>query len=60
MSNIKNKQTLYVVVRGLGVICAITKTAEFADILARRYEQQWKDVGASVKFHVEANTYYDE
>lgn len=60
MSNIKNKTTLYIVMRGHAVPCAITKTEEEAQRLCGVYEQQMLDAGATAHYSVQAQIYYDE
>lgn len=69
MSYIRNKDTLYLVVRYAleeevdkhHVVCAITRTEEFAITLAGRYRQEFLDKGITwLDFYVQAQTYYDE
>lgn len=68
MSNIKNKQTLYLVMRysvdddiRVEVPCAITRTEERAIELCGRYRQEFLDLGVTYfDFYVQGQTYYDE
>lgn len=68
MSYIRNKDTLYMVVRydlndpnTSEVCCAITKTEEFASTLAGQYRQQMFDAGIlTYDFYVQGQIYYDE
>ncbi len=68
MNNIKNKDTLYLVVRvdfkdyeANNVVCAITRTEERAIELCGRYRQEFLDRGIThYDFYVQGQTYYDE
>ena len=68
MSNIKNKDTLYMVVRynlddndKETACCAITRTMERAIELCGVYRQQLLDIGIlTYDFYVQGQTYYDE
>lgn len=68
MSNVKNKQTLYLVMRYMledaiphEVPCAITRTEERAIELAGKYRQEFLDLGVTYfDFYVQGQTYYDE
>ena len=68
MSNIKNKQTLYIVVRyhveeltERETPCAITLTEERAIELCGQYRQEFLDMGITYfDFYVQGQTYYDE
>jgi hypothetical protein len=68
MSNIKNKDTLYLVVRqdfkdyeASDVVCAITRTEERAIELCGQYRQEFLDRGIThYEFYVQGQTYYDE
>jgi hypothetical protein len=68
MSNIKNKDTLYLVVRvdfkdyeANNVVCAITRTEERAVELGGQYRQEFLDRGIThYDFYVQGQTYYDE
>lgn len=68
MSNVKNKQTLYLVMRycvdndiRVEVPCAITRTEERAIELAGKYRQEFLDLGVTYfDFYVQGQTYYDE
>ncbi len=68
MSNIKNKDTLYLVVRYPVeellediITCAITRTEERAIELCGQYRQQFLDCGIThYDFYVQGQTYYDE
>lgn len=68
MSNIKNKQTLYLVIRyyvdddiRVEVPCAITRTEERAIELCGQYRQEFLDKGITyIDFYVQGQTYYDE
>ncbi len=68
MSNIKNKDTLYLVVRqdfmdyeADNVVCAITRTEERAVELCGQYRQEFLDRGIThYDFYVQGQTYYDE
>ena len=70
MSNIKNKDTLYMVMRysvDTGdwgepeVCCAITRTEERAIELCGQYLQEFVDRGVTYyDFYVHGQTYYDE
>ena len=68
MSNIKNKQTLYLVMRycldndvRVEVPCAITLTEERAIELCGQYRQEFLDRGITYfDFYVQGQTYYDE
>lgn len=67
MSNIKNKDTLYLVVRvdfkyeSRNIVCAITRTHERALELCGRYQQELIDHGIThYDFYVHGQTYYDE
>jgi len=68
MSNIKNKDTLYLVVRqdfmdyeASDVVCAITRTEERAIELCGQYRQEFLDRGIThYDFYVQGQTYYDE
>lgn len=68
MSNIKNKDTLYLVVRrdfkdyeANDIVCAITRTEEFAIELCGRYQQEFLDYKiTNYDFYVQGQTFYDE
>ncbi len=70
MSNIKNKDTLYIVVRydindyvcdKVETPCAITRTEERAIELCGQYRQEFLDRGIThYDFYVQGQTYYDE
>lgn len=68
MSNIKNKETLYLVMRYCvdtgnmeHVCCAITRTEEFAIDLCGRYRQEFLDKGITYyDFYVQGQIYYDQ
>jgi hypothetical protein len=67
MSNIKNKDTLYLVVRynmhtyEEAACCAITRTHERAAELCGVYLQELRDHGILIyDFYVQGQTYYDE
>lgn len=68
MSNVKNKQTLYLVMRYcvdekdyIEVPCAITRTEERATELCGQYRQEFLDHGITyIDFYVQGQTYYDE
>lgn len=66
MSNIKNKDTLYLVVRSdeeddSKVVCAITRTEERAHELCGQYLQEMLDRNILwYGFYVQGQTYYDE
>lgn len=68
MSNIKNKDTLYMVVRvDLDnqeldpVVCAITRTQDYAKTLCETYQQEMLDRNIRwYDFYVQGQTYYDE
>lgn len=72
MSNIKNKDMLFAVVRrditGMGevhheAICCFTRTPERAQELADSYTQEWIDRNIQPKyfdFYVVGNVFYDE
>lgn len=67
MSNIKNKQTLYLVMRYMlgdvraEVPCAITLTEERAIELCGQYRQEFLDMGITYfDFYVQGQAYYDE
>lgn len=57
--NIKNKQTLYAVVRSDGVVCCIAPSPERADELHGQYEQALKDKNVpDLYFYVTGTTFY--
>ncbi len=67
MSMIKNKSTLYAIVRrdneyNTDTICCFTKTLENAERLSNEYEQQWLDIDpfANGHYYPVANIFYDE
>lgn len=69
MSNIKNKQTLYLVMRYClehnttesHIVCAITRTEEYGVQLCGVYRQEFLDRGVTYyDFYVQGQTYYDE
>lgn len=61
MSNIKNKQTVYLVIRDDdNVCCAVAKTEEKAQELAGEYEQKAWDQNINIHFSVMGQTFYDE
>lgn len=66
MSNIKNKDTLYMVVRvdqedSSPVVCAITRTQDYAKTLCETYQQEMLDRNIWwYDFYVQGQTYYDE
>lgn len=60
MSNIKNKQTVYLVCRYDDVCCAVCRTEDRAFELAGEYSQQYRDLGATGMFYVMGQTFYDE
>jgi len=69
VSNIKNKDTLYIVVRydlrgyefSAETPCAITRTEERAIELCGQYRQEFLDRGIThYDFYVQGQTYYDE
>lgn len=73
MSNVKNKATIYAVLRhhnsaGINnnssdVVCCFTKTLEGAERLCGQYTQTFSDAGGSEEdsyFYVVGNIYYDE
>lgn len=60
MSNIKHKQTVYLVVREDDVCCAVTRTEEKAQELAGEYEQRAWDQNINLSYSVMGQTFYDE
>ena len=66
MSLIKNKATIYAVMRGSDkrdVVCCFAKTLDGAETLCGEYEQQWLDSGGEpedMHYFVVANTFYDK
>jgi hypothetical protein len=62
VSNIKHKQTVYLVIREDDeVCCAVTRTEERAQELCGQYEQQYRDhAHATFNFYVMGQTFYDE
>lgn len=68
MSKIKNKDTLYAVlrkdiVRGQDVVCAFAKSVEGAERLCDEYTQTFSDSGGNKEesyYYVVGNTFYDE
>ena len=68
MSKIKNKDTLYAVLRhdeplDHDVVCAFAKTLEGAEQLCDEYEQNFEDSGGNKEesyYYVVGNTFYDK
>ena len=62
MSNIKNKQTVYLVIRSDDeVCCAVTRTEQRAHELAGEYAQRYRDLAyETYNFYVMGQTFYDE
>lgn len=70
MSNIKNKETIYAILRkdygdhlhhSKDVVCAFCKTLEGAEEMCGEYQQAWTDSGGGEEsyYYVVGNTFYD-